>query len=129
MIGDDDFFMPNTDYHSGASDVEKMHGQKYGDYNRNLWRDGILMKPPTLEEQKRNEKNEDVAALAFMIMGVGGGAVTLIFCLLISVCPDDYTGYLFFGFIILVIIFIILYRDNNSMIDKIHDEYLLKILF
>ena len=29
MIGDDDFFMQNSDYHYGASDVEKMYGRSY----------------------------------------------------------------------------------------------------
>ena len=27
MIGDDDFFMQNADYHYGASDTEKMYGK------------------------------------------------------------------------------------------------------
>ena len=31
MIGDDDFFMQNADYHYGASDVEKMYGRNYSD--------------------------------------------------------------------------------------------------
>ena len=31
MIGDDDFFMQNADYHYGASDVEKMYGRNYDD--------------------------------------------------------------------------------------------------
>lgn len=31
MIGDDDFFMQNSDYHYGASDVEKMYGRNYDD--------------------------------------------------------------------------------------------------
>lgn len=29
MIGNDDFFMQNSDYHYGASDVEKMYGRSY----------------------------------------------------------------------------------------------------
>ena len=29
MIGDDDFFMQNADYHYGASDTEKMYGRNY----------------------------------------------------------------------------------------------------
>ena len=33
MIGDDDFFMQNADYHYGASDVEKMYGRNYDDYS------------------------------------------------------------------------------------------------
>ena len=31
MIGDDDFFMQNADYHYGASDAEKMYGRDYDD--------------------------------------------------------------------------------------------------
>ncbi|MBO7693713.1 MAG: hypothetical protein J6T10_13925 [Methanobrevibacter sp.] len=31
MIGDDDFFMQNADYHYGASDTEKMYGRNYDD--------------------------------------------------------------------------------------------------
>ena len=31
MIGDDDFFMQNADYHYGASDTEKMYGRNYND--------------------------------------------------------------------------------------------------
>ena len=31
MIGDDDFFMQNADYHYGASDTEKMYGRNYSD--------------------------------------------------------------------------------------------------
>lgn len=31
MIGDDDFFMQNADYHYGASDEEKMYGRDYYD--------------------------------------------------------------------------------------------------
>ena len=31
MIGDDDFFMQNADYHYGASDAEKMYGRNYND--------------------------------------------------------------------------------------------------
>lgn len=31
MIGDDDFFMQNADYHYGASDTEKMYGRSYDD--------------------------------------------------------------------------------------------------
>ena len=31
MIGDDDFFMQNADYHYGASDSEKMYGRSYDD--------------------------------------------------------------------------------------------------
>ncbi|WP_298536283.1 hypothetical protein [uncultured Methanobrevibacter sp.] len=31
MIGDDDFFMQNADYHYGASDTEKMYGRGYDD--------------------------------------------------------------------------------------------------
>lgn len=34
MIGDDDFFMPNADYHYGASDAEKMYGRNYDDSSR-----------------------------------------------------------------------------------------------
>ena len=130
MIGDDDFFIQNADYHYGASDAEKLYGRGYGDYNRNLWRDGILMKPPTLEEKKRSEKNKDGAALGFMIVGGGGFIVTLIFMLLIhdAINHDnyDYEGILILGWIIsliiLLIIFIILYRDNNRMIDEIYDN-------
>ena len=33
MIGDDDFFMQNADYHYGASDAEKMYGRNYDDYS------------------------------------------------------------------------------------------------
>ena len=33
MIGDDDFFMQNADYHYGASDTEKMYGRSYDDSN------------------------------------------------------------------------------------------------
>ena len=33
MIGDDDFFMQNADYHDGASDTEKMYGRNYDDYS------------------------------------------------------------------------------------------------
>ena len=33
MIGDDDFFMQNADYHYGASDAEKMYGRGYDDYS------------------------------------------------------------------------------------------------
>ena len=33
MIGDDDFFMQNADYHYGASDAEKMSGRNYDDYS------------------------------------------------------------------------------------------------
>ena len=33
MIGDDDFFMQNADYHNGASDAEKMYGRNYDDYS------------------------------------------------------------------------------------------------
>ena len=33
MIGDDDFFMQNADYHYGASDTEKMYGRNYDDYS------------------------------------------------------------------------------------------------
>ena len=33
MIGDDDFFMQNADYHYGASDTEKMYGRGYDDYS------------------------------------------------------------------------------------------------
>ena len=33
MIGDDDFFMQNADYHYGASDAEKMYGRDYSDYS------------------------------------------------------------------------------------------------
>jgi len=29
MIGDDDFFMQNADYHYGATDAEKMYGRNY----------------------------------------------------------------------------------------------------
>ena len=31
MIGDDDFFMQNADYHYGANDAEKMYGRNYDD--------------------------------------------------------------------------------------------------
>ena len=31
MIGDDDFFIQNADYHYGASDAEKMYGRNYDD--------------------------------------------------------------------------------------------------
>ena len=33
MIGDEDFFMQNADYHYGASDAEKMYGRNYDDYS------------------------------------------------------------------------------------------------
>ena len=130
MIGDDDFFMQNADYHYGASDAEKLYGRGYDDYNRNLWRDGILMKPPTLEEEKRSQKNKDGAALVFTIVGGGGFIVTLIFMLLIGDAINhsnyDFEGILFFGWIIslivLFIIFVILYRDNNRMIDEIYAD-------
>ena len=130
MIGDDDFFIQNADYHYGASDAEKLYGRGYDDYNRNLWRDGILMKPPTLEEKKRSEKNKDGAALGFMIVGGGGFIVTLIFMVLIGDAINhsnyDYEGILILGWIIsliiLFIIFVILYRDNNRMIDEIYDN-------
>ena len=36
MIGDDDFFMQNADYHYGASDTEKMYGRNYDDYSGSL---------------------------------------------------------------------------------------------
>ena len=36
MIGDDDFFMQNADYHYGASDTEKMYGRNYDDYSCSL---------------------------------------------------------------------------------------------
>lgn len=125
MIGDDDFFMQNADYHYGASDAEKMYGRGYNNYNPNSRTGGLLLRPPTLEEQKRNEKNKDGAALGLVIVGGGGFIVSMIFCLLIPY-SGDYAGYLFFGFIIsliiLFIIFIIMYRDNNRMIDEIYDN-------
>ena len=125
MIGDDDFFMQNADYHYGASDTEKMYGRGYGDYNRNPSGNGLLMKSPSLEEEKRRMKNDDGAVLAFSIVGIGGFIVSLIFCLLIPY-SGDYAGILFIGFIICLIIlatiFIILYRDNNRMIDEIYDN-------
>ena len=127
MIGDDDFFMQNADYHYGASDAEKLYGRGYDDYNRNLWRDGILMKPPTLEEEKRSQKNKDGAALVFTIVGGGGFIVTLIFMLLIGDAVNhNYEGILFLGWIIslivLFIIFVILYRENNRMIDEVYTD-------
>ncbi len=33
MIGDDDFFMQNADYHYGASDTEKMYGRNYNSHS------------------------------------------------------------------------------------------------
>ena len=36
MIGDDDFFMQNADYHYGASDVEKMYGRNYNDSSNHV---------------------------------------------------------------------------------------------
>ena len=36
MIGDDDFFMQNSDYHYGASDVEKMYGRSYNNYSGHI---------------------------------------------------------------------------------------------
>ena len=36
MIGDDDFFMQNSDYHYGASDVEKMYGRDYNNYSGHI---------------------------------------------------------------------------------------------
>ena len=36
MIGDDDFFMQNSDYHYGASDAEKMYGRDYNNYSGHI---------------------------------------------------------------------------------------------
>ena len=80
--------------------------------------------------KKRSEKNKDGAALGFMIVGGGGFIVTLIFMVLIGDAINhsnyDFEGILFFGWIIslivLFIIFVILYRDNNRMIDEIYDN-------
>lgn len=65
-----------------------------------------------------------------MIVGGGGFIVTLIFMLLIRDAINhsnyDYEGILILGWIIsliiLFIIFVILYRDNNRMIDEIYDN-------
>ena len=125
MIGDDDFFMQNADYHYGASDAEKMYGRGYDDYNYNSRASGLLLRPPTLEEQKRNEKEKNGFEFA-CVFGVVLFFISIIFFGLMSICPYDYVGYLFLGslifVIILFIIFIILIRDNNRMIDKIYDE-------
>ena len=80
-----------------------------------------------LEREKRRVKNEDGATLVFTIVGGGGFIVTLIFSLLIGDAVNhNYEGILFFGFIIslivLFIIFVILYRENNRMIDEIYDN-------
>ena len=127
MIGDDDFFMQNADYHYGASDAEKMYGRGYKNYNPNSRTGGLLLRPPTLEEQKRNEKNKDGTALGLVIVGGGGFILTMIFSLLIGDAVNhNYAGFLFFGWIIgiiiLFVIFIIMYRDNNRMIDEIYDN-------
>ena len=127
MIGDDDFFMQNADYHYGASDAEKMYGRGYNNYNPNNRAGGLLLRPPTLEEQKRNEKNKDGTALGLVIVGGGGFILTMIFSLLIGDAVNhNYAGILFFGWIIgiiiLFVIFIIMYRDNNHMIDEIYDN-------
>ena len=127
MIGDDDYFMQNADYHYGASDAEKMYGRGYDNYNPNSRTGGLLLRPPTLEEQKRSQKNKDGAALVFTIVGGGGFIVTLIFMLLIGDAVNhNYEGILFLGWIIslivLFIIFVILYRENNRMIDEIYDN-------
>lgn len=125
MIGDDDFFMQNADYHYGASDAEKMYGRGYDNYNPNTGTGGLLLRPPTLEEQKRNEKEKDGFIFAFVFGGVLF-FIMMIFVGLMSICPDDYMKYLFFGFIIsliiLFIIFVILIIDNNRMIDEIYEN-------
>ena len=80
-----------------------------------------------LEREKRRVKNEDGATLVFTIVGGGGFIVSLIFMLLIGDAVNhNYEGILFLGWIIslivLFIIFVILYRENNRMIDEIYDN-------
>ena len=127
MIGDDDFFMQNADYHYGASDAEKMYGRGYDNYNHNTAAGGLLLRPPTLEEQKRNEKYKDGTVLGLVIVGGGGFIVSMIFALLTGDAVEhNYVGYLLLGYIIsliiLFIIFLVLYRNNSRMIDEIYDN-------
>ena len=127
MIGDDDFFMQNADYHYGASDAEKMYGRGYDNYHPNTRTGGLLLRPPTLEEQKRNEKNKDGTVLGLVIVGGGGFIVSMIFALLTGDAVEhNYVGYLLLGYIIsliiLFIIFLVLYRNNSRMIDEIYDN-------
>ena len=55
MIGDDDFFMQNADYHYGASDSEKMYGRNYSDSSS--YTSGYV--PGNYGTTANNESSED----------------------------------------------------------------------
>jgi hypothetical protein len=55
MIGDDDFFMQNADYHYGASDSEKMYGRNYSDSSS--YTSGYV--PGSYGTTANNESSED----------------------------------------------------------------------
>ena len=126
MISDDDFFMQNADYHYGASDAEKMYGRGYDDYNYNSRASGLLLRPPTLEEKIRRDANKERLGLGLFIVGGGGSIAFIIFILLMSICPYEFSGYLFFGFIISLIIlfvfYIYMYLDDKHRVDRMIDE-------
>ena len=70
MIGDDDFFMQNADYHYGASDAEKMYGRDYDDYSGSLGGYGSSGYGGYQSSKPENESSADDSTGKYCIAGI-----------------------------------------------------------
>ncbi|MBR5503369.1 MAG: hypothetical protein IKV87_02835 [Methanobrevibacter sp.] len=70
MIGDDDFFMQNADYHYGASDSEKMYGRDYDDYSGSVGGYGSSGYSGYQSGKPENESSADDSTGKYCIAGI-----------------------------------------------------------
>ena len=68
MIGDDDFFMQNADYHYGASDTEKMYGKDYSDSSSYVPGYMPSSGPISSEENSTNDSSEKYCLAGILIV-------------------------------------------------------------
>ena len=68
MIGDDDFFMQNADYHYGASDTEKMYGKDYSDSSSYVPGYMPSSGPVSSEENSTNDSSEKYCLAGILIV-------------------------------------------------------------
>ena len=84
MIGDDDFFMQNADYHYGASDAEKMYGRNYDDSDVGGYYPGSFGGSGSISQKDSSEDdNSGKYCLAGILIVLAWSAIALAIACLI----------------------------------------------